>query len=160
MSLKKLNEKGLGLIETLLALGVAIIIVTSMVSLAIFTLRSSLQNKLLITGTQLANQEVELVRAYRDSHSWVDFIDEIDGSVSANCFVSDCYMDNVGVLTIESGEQVINAGSTEEIRKSFRLVDINGDQSLVRVAVTVSWQLGSDVKFAHNYTELSDWRSQ
>ena len=161
MSIKKLNQKGLGLIETLIALGVSIIIVTSMVSLAIFTLRASLQNKLLLTGTQQANQEIELVRAFRDGNTWQDFIDEIDGSVSANCFSGDCYMDSSGApLTIRSGEKVLDAGTTEEIRKSFRTVDVNGDQTLIRVAVTVGWTIGQDAKYAHNYTELSNWRSQ
>lgn len=158
---KKINQKGIGLIETLLALAVSIIIVTSMVSLAIFTLRASLQNKLLLAGTQLANQEIELVRALRDTTPWEDFIDQIDGTSGAICIGAgnECHMSSSG-LTVEAGEQVINGGTTEEITKSFVLTDINGDQSLIRVSVTVSWQIGSDVKYAHNYTELSDWRGQ
>jgi hypothetical protein len=157
---KRLNQNGIGLVETLLALGVSIIIVTSMVSLAIFTLRASLQNKLLLAGTQFANQEIELVRAFRDTNTWEDFVDEIDGTNGLNCFTGDCHMSSAGVLTVVDGVQVINGGTTEEIRKSFKLTDINGDQTLIRIAVTVSWQIGADVKYAHNYTELSDWRSQ
>ena len=160
MSIKKINQKGIGLIETLLALGVSIIIVTAMVSLAIFTVRASLQNKLLLTGTQLANQEIELVRAFRDSTSWEEFIDELDGTTGINCFTGDCYMTNTGVLVVNAGEQLINGGTVEEISKKFRLTDINGDQTLIRVAVTVGWQIGADAKYAHNYTELSGWRSQ
>ena len=160
MPIRRLNQKGIGLIETLLALGVAIIIITSMVSLAIFTVRASLQNKLLLSGTQLANQEIELVRAFRDSNTWEDFIDELDGTNGLNCFTGDCHMTNTGILSVNAGEQILNGGTVEEIKKKFMLTDINGDQTLIRIAVTVSWQIGTDVKYAHNYTELSDWRSQ
>ncbi|OGC47614.1 hypothetical protein A2886_02395 [candidate division WWE3 bacterium RIFCSPHIGHO2_01_FULL_42_13] len=157
--LRKLsNERGIGLIETLLALGISIIIVTSMVSLAIFTLRASLENKLLLSGTQISNQEIELVRAYRDSRAWATFVADVS-SPGIDCFDSDCHMDNSAALSVESGAFIINEGSNEEITKSFRLTDINDDMSLVRVTVTVSWTIGSNTKYAHSYTELSDWRS-
>lgn len=159
MLTKKLDQKGLGLIETLLALAVSIIIVTSMVSLAIFTLRASLQNKLLLSGTQQANQEIELVRAFRDGNTWQEFIDEIENS---GCFGdAGCHMDSSGAsLIIKSGERTLKPNTTEELKKSFRTIDINGDKSLIRVAVTVGWTIGQDAKYAHNYTELSNWRSQ
>ncbi len=155
--LKLSNEHGIGLIETLLALGISIIIVTSMVSLAIFTLRASLENKLLLSGTQVSNQEIELVRAYRDSRAWATFVADVS-SPGIDCFGADCHMDSSGALGVESGVFVINEGSNEEITKSFRLSDINGDMSLIRVTVTVSWTVGSNTKYAHSYTELSDWR--
>ena len=155
---RRFDERGIGLIETLLALGVAVIIVTSMVSLAIFTLRASLQNKLLLSGTQLASQEVELVRAYRDGRTWTEFLADVDGTNGIDCFASSCYMSNAGTLNVASGELILAEGTTEETRKSFGLIDVNGDKSLIRVAVTVSWTIGSDTRFAHNYTELSDWR--
>lgn len=158
--IKTFNQKGIGLIETILAIGISIIIVTSMVSLSLFTLRSSLQNKLLLSGTQLANQEIELVRAYRDSYTWDLFIDAV-GPTGSNCFVSNCYMSSgSGTISVSSGQQTIGSG-TETLTKSFRLTDMSGGSySLVRVTVTVSWTIGTDVKYAHNYTELSDWRAQ
>ena len=152
------DNRGIGLIETLLALGLSIIIVTSMVSLAIFTLRASLENKLLLSGTQIANQEIELIRAYRDSRAWDTFTAAVSPP-GLNCFNSDCHMNNSGTLSVAGGALVINQGSNEEITKSFRLTDVNNDMSLIRVAVTVSWTLGSSTKYTHSYTELSDWRS-
>lgn len=157
MKLKN-NEKGIGLIETILAMGIAVIILTSMVSLSVFTLHSSLQNKLLLSGTQLADQEIELVRAYRDTNAWETFVADVDGTNGVNCFTADCYMDNAGSLNIRNGINTINSGTPEQIQKSFRLTDVDGDKSVIKVAVNVSWKVGSDTKYAHNYTELSDWR--
>ncbi len=151
------NQKGIGLIETLLALGIGIIIITALVSLAIFTLRSSLQNKLLLSGTQHANQEIELVRAYRDSNAWQDFIDDANAQ---NCFTSSCYMDSgASSLAITSGEKILDAGTLEEIRKSFTLTSLDSpNDTLIKVNVKVTWRIGSEDKATYNYTELSNWR--
>jgi len=158
---KALDQRGIGLVETMLALGIGIIIITSMVSLAIFTLRSSLQNRLNLEGTQYANQEIEQIRAFRDARAWSEFIQEVDGSVGPDCFTSQCHMGNAAVPTVLSGEQVINEDTPEEVHKSFMLTDqSSGEFSLIRVAVTVSWNVGSDTRYAHSYTEMSNWRNQ
>lgn len=149
------NEKGIGLIETLLALGVGIIVITSMVSLAVYTVRASLQSQLRLEGAQKASQEIELVRAYRDSTDWDTFIARME---SENCFTSTCYMDTTPIAL--SGEQKIGSGA-KEITKYFVLQDLSGgDRTLIRVSVTVTWQIGAETKYAHNYTELSNWRDK
>jgi hypothetical protein len=164
VQLKYKKQSGIGLIETLLALGVGIIVITAMVSLAVFTLRASIQNKLTLAGTQLANQEIELIRAFRDSQSWSEFIEDIDGTTGTDCFVDEnpggpCYM--VG-LNMVPGELIIDEGKPTELKKSFTITDQDppGDESLVRVAVSVTWKIGSDTKSTHNYTELSNWRQR
>lgn len=149
------NQSGIGLVETLLAIGVAIIVITSMVSLALFTLRASLTNKLALAGTQRANQEIEQVRAYRDSNAWNDFLSGVNGGTGPDCFGLDCHMENgvpaPDIKTEGSGNTALN--------RSFRLTDVNGDSSLIGVSVTVSWQIGQDNKATHNYTEFSNWRN-
>jgi len=156
------NEAGIGLVETMLALGIGLIIITSMVSLAIFTLRSSIQNKLALTGTQAVNQQIELVRAYRDSiEDWTEFVAEIDGTNGPNCFTTDCHMTETGTLSVVSGQKITAAGTAEELRKSFRVSDQSGGaRTLLRISVTASWRVGVNTKYAHNYTELSSWRTQ
>lgn len=149
------KENGIGLIETLLAVGVGIIVITSMVSLAVFTVRASLQNQLRLEGTQKASQEVELVRAYRDSTDWETFINRMD---SENCFTGSCYMNSTP--TALSGTKTIGSGA-RAVTKSFTLQDLSGgDKTLVKVSVTVTWNIGTEVKYAHNYTELSNWREK
>ena len=162
LKFKKTNESGIGLIETLLALGVGIIIITAMVSLSIFTLRASLQNKLQISGTQLASQEIELVRALRDSKdTWKDFTDAVDGTVGPDCFNNDCYMANAATPTVSSGKGKIAPDTAEEVVKSFRITDQSGgSKTLLRVNVSITWKVGTDQKSAHTYTELSDWRDR
>lgn len=157
IKIQPLNQKGIGLVETMLALGIGVIIITSMVSLSIFTLRSSLQNKLALEGSQLANQEIEQIRAFRDSQIWDEFLAAVDGTNGIDCFNTDCHMLGQPV----SGAAVSAQGTPEEISRSFRLSDQSGgDNAILRVAVTVSWRIGSDTKFAHSYTELSNWRIQ
>jgi Tfp pilus assembly protein PilV len=156
----EVNQRGIGLVETMLALGIGLIIITSMVSLSIFTLRASLQNKLAFNGTQSVNQQVELVRAYRDSlDTWGEFVQSLDGTLGLNCFTSDCHMNESGVLTVLSGQLVSFSGTPEEMRKSFRVSDQSGGaKTLLRISATASWRVGAATKYANNYTELSDWR--
>lgn len=158
MNVKKLNQKGIGLIETLLAVGVGIIVITSMVALAVFTVRASLQSQLTLKGSQLASQEIELVRAYRDTRTWSEFLTGMN-----SCFTGDCYMSNVGSVAVASGQYSEGLGA-KEITRYFTLTNLTGgaivDAELVRVNVTVQWQIGDDIKTAHNYTELSNWRDR
>src|SRR5690606_10904067 len=144
-SIKKRDERGIGLVETMLALGIGVIIITSMVSLAIFTMRTSLQNKLNLEGTQLANQEIERVRAFRDSRTWATFLADIDGSNGIDCFATDCHMVEGSSPTVGAGVYVIGQGTPQELRRSFRITDQSGGQdALLRISVTVNWRVGAD----------------
>ena len=68
------HEKGIGLIETIAAMGVAMIIVTSIVSLSVYTLRASTTSKLMIMGSKYATEELERLRAKRDNtNTWLSF---------------------------------------------------------------------------------------
>lgn len=152
------NEKGIGLIETLLAIGVGIIVITSMVALAVFTVRASLQSQLALKGSQLASQEIELVRSYRDQKdSWSAF-----KTGMADCFTGHCSMTSEANVVNSEGEQGTGA---KKIVKYFTLEPLPAgtpidDADIVRVNVTVNWQIGTDPKSAHNYTELSNWRDK
>lgn len=156
------NQKGVGLIETLIALGISVAVITALVSLAVFTLRSSTQNKLLLQSSKLVNEELELVRAYRDSVDWATFVGAMQ---SNNCNTGTCNM-SVSPLQVNSGTETIGSG-LEQLTRSFQITDplevggsLDGDENLVRVEVTVSWQVGGETRSAYNYTELSSWRSE
>lgn len=157
----KTNQKGIGLVEVIAALGIATVVIVSLASLSIFTLRANLQSKLLLQGSKLAEQELELVRALRDSTpSWkndVDgFLDKMALCVRLNSNATNvCHMTD---LTVVSGEGIAGSG-LEQITTGFYLTyPESGNTDLVRVNVAVKWNIGGSDKYAHIYSDLSNWR--
>lgn len=164
--LKITKQFGIGLVEVIAALGLSIIVLTSLISLSLFTVRSSLQSKLMLEGTKLANREIELVRALRDSSDeWENgsngFLNEVMVCIAG----SPCYM-NAATLSVISGSNVINAGTPEELEIFFIAYDPNDETDLeitdeeVRVAVTVRWTVGGEDKYARLYTDLTNWANK
>lgn len=156
--IKKRNEKGIALIEVIAALGVTVIVITSLVALSISTLRASLRSKLLLEGTKIANRELELVRAYRDgSVSWSDFVTNVK-SCSAGCSMK---TDGSGI----TGGSTVEGSGTEAITRSFTATTPGGaplsdTDSITRISVSVTWNIGGTVSGAYLYTDLTSWRSQ
>jgi len=154
------NEKGIGIVEVIAALGLSIIVLTSLVSLSLFTIRSSLHSKLLLEGTKLANREIELVRAFRDaSAEWENgtdgFLDEM-----INC-TNGCHMSG---LSVGAGADVMGAGP-EQITRSFEATRVDGNalqsgDEEVRISVEVEWDVGTDTKYARLYTDLTNWANK
>ena len=150
-------EKGIGLVEVIAALGVAVVVITALVSLAIFTLRSSLQSKLLLEATKQANRELELVRAFRDRNDWATFRSSIDDCYGLN----PCSMNNTGT-TVNSAENITGTG-LKTITRYFVASDVDGSQlsstdQQARIAVTVYWDVGGEEQTTHVYTDLTNWR--
>ena len=164
-----LNEKGFGLVETIAALGLAIIVITSLVSLSVFTLRSSTRGKLLLRGSKYANEQLELVRAHRDHMPWEAFVTDIinNGCDGARCNMS---IDGSYNLTISPGQQTEDSGGVNELSYSFTVTDPvieSGDNSSVsvtdpvlRIEIETLWNVGDEVKSAYIYTDMSNWRTQ
>ncbi|OGC68698.1 hypothetical protein A2415_01960 [candidate division WWE3 bacterium RIFOXYC1_FULL_39_7] len=169
----KLNEKGIGLVEVIAAFGISIVVITSLVSLSLYTLRSSLQSKLLLEGTKIANRESELVRAFRDDEtvSWDIFLDSLDiadndplvndfdCTCAATPCTKQCYMTS-NPMEVHSGAltEVID---NQQITHSFNIVpDANDPANIVRVSITVTWNVGSQAKMTNVYTDLSNWRGR
>lgn len=155
------NEKGIALVEVIAALGIAVIVITSLVSLSIFTLRSSLRSKLLLEGTKIANRELELVRALRDSSdSWDTFLTTVvPCTISSPCSV---IISPLGVSYVPFTE---NEGTTEAITRQFTATipgggDLTGTEDTVRISVSVTWSVGGDSKSAFLYTDLTNWRGR
>jgi Tfp pilus assembly protein PilV len=162
MRINKLNDDGIGLVETLVALGITIVILTSLVSLSVFTVRVSLSSKLLLEGSKLASEELERVRAVRDRAEWENgidgFIDLIHGCDTSDCFINDS-------LNVSTGRDTIGTGA-EQVTRFFRVTDpINGDgidqlvsDEVVRINVTTFWIVGGNSSYSHVYTDLTNWR--
>jgi Tfp pilus assembly protein PilV len=163
----KLNEKGIGLVEVIAALGVSVVVLTSLVSLALFTVRSSLQSKLLLEGTKLASRELELVRAYRDgSDEWENgsdgFLDEVMPCTNA---ANACHMVYSPGLSVDQSGAATEGSGAETITRQFTATRQDGTalqsgDEVVRIAVQVSWNIGNETKYARLYTDLTNWANK
>lgn len=150
---KNNKEKGMALVEVIVALGIATIVITSLVSLSISTMRSSLRSKLLLEGSKIANREIELVRAFRDgSDTW-----ESPGflTILACTSINPCSMktDGSGITFAKTTEGT----GTEVITRSFT-AEQRGD--VIRISVSVVWKVGSDDHGAYIQTDLTNWRGR
>ena len=167
MSIRHLDTKGIGLIETITALGIAVVVITALVSLAVFTLRSSQTSKYLLEGSKLANEELELVRVAKEtSPSWVSFLTALqacDDSATDTCYI-DFAANDAGIM---SGIDTIDPNPAVGLRRSFRAYDptaadpvnsIATTDQVVRIEVRVMWNVGNDTKGAYSYTDISNWR--
>jgi Tfp pilus assembly protein PilV len=151
---KNKNEKGIALVEVIAALGIAVIVITSLVSLSISTMRASLKSKLLLEGSKIANREIELVRAFRDnSATWSDFL-----TVLACTSLNPCSMktDGSGII---SGRTIENPGTTEALTRSFTATDPSSN-GIIRISVSVTWNVGNDAHGAYLQTDLTNWRGR
>ncbi len=154
---KKLKyQSGIALVEVIASLGIAVLAITALVSLSISTLRTSLESKLLLEGSKVANKQMELVRAYRDSRSWDEFITGVEGCDTACNLVGG---------TLSGGSGASGTSSTEKIYFQFIATDTNGvdidpgsPPDVVRISVSTKWVIGDKVKGAYVYTDLSNWR--
>ncbi len=147
------HKNGFGLIETVAALGVTMIVVTSMVSMSLYALRSTQQSQLMLAATKLANEELERVRAKRDTTTWSAFLTAVNGCTQ----LSPCSMNELNVV----GSQNTFTYNNVDFRRSFvASYPIPSDTNVVRIGVTVSWKFGSSTynKSVYNYTDLSNWR--
>lgn len=171
---KNMNQEGIALVETIAALGLAVVVITALVSLSIFTLRSASRGKLLLQGSKLASEQLELVRAYRNANPWSTFVTAVQ-SCDGTPY---CYMTISGppyTLAVGSGSEYAYAldssgqsteGTPIETAYWFTVSDpINGDavtvsDNVVEIKVTVQWRLGPELKTTTIYTNVSNWRDQ
>jgi len=152
------NRKGIGLLEVIAALGITAVVLTSLVSLSVFVLRSSLRGKLLLEGTKISNREIELVRAYRDQPevSWQAFVGSLSGH---NCGSVHCHMSPNGTEILS--ELVIRDGGTpQEISYGFLYEDLLGAGEIIRISVEVSWKDAGVTKSTRIYTDFTNWQQK
>ena len=165
-------QKGFALVEVIAAIGVSALVITALISLSMSTLRTSLNSKLLLEGTKIANRQIELVRAYRDGYkdadtprSWQEFISDLHDCEVFNGGESfSCYMNENGLVEHGVGEK---GNGAEKISYQFIMTDTDGTQiepmenpSIVRISVSVTWMVGDQQKGSYIYTDLSNWRGR
>ena len=143
------NNKGIGLVETILALGIAVVVITALVSLAVYTLRSSQQSKYLLEGSKLATEHVELLRLYKDSTAWTTFT----GAVGACTGATHCSTDGSAVVNAPA---TITLSNNASVQRYFTVT--TPATNVVRVTSIVEWQVGPDIKKTTIITDISNWR--
>lgn len=157
LEIKKIlkNEDGIGLVEVLASLAIAIIVITSLVSLSLFSVRTSVQSNLVLEATKLGNSQMELFRAYRDSlDSWNTFL-----SNTASCQASSCYINTS--LQVVAGQGVYSTTSTSTLDDiNYRLSYTRATEDVLNVTVTVSWREAGGTKSTNFYTTLTNWKQQ
>lgn len=156
MSIKffKNIEKGIGLVETIVALGISIVVLTSLVSLALYTLRSSQQSKYMLEASKLATEELERVRAARDSMSWSTLVTGFKAKVLPCDGTPKCYVTTaLAISSVPATGEVVGTYYTRYFTVTQPATDV------LRIAVTVSYAIGGQTKYVRNYTDLTNWRN-
>ena len=152
-------RKGIALVEVIAALGIAVVVITSLVSLSLFTLRSSLASKLQLQGTKVATRESELIRSYRDAtgRSWEMFLTDV-----MNCYGERECCVNGGAIQASA---CVDGVAAERVTRSFMVTNVSGGQinpttdNIARFNIKASWTVGGATKVTHIYTDLTNWRS-
>lgn len=153
----KKKSKGIALVEVIAALGIAVVVLTSLVSLSLYTLRSTLDTKLQLQATKVAAREAELVRTFRDtSDDWEGFINNI-----RVCYGSTTCCINAVTMVLITGT-CTDGVSPENTTRYFTAANSSGGQlgltdGIARITITARWTVGGVNKYTHIYTDLTNW---
>ena len=149
------TEEGQSLVEIIVAVGLILTAVVALLSLATSSMKSSGFGVTKARATKLANEEMELVRAYRDSVVWSSFDDLTAAGGVADCSAANhCYIDSGLLSVVFGGNNITTAPFTR-----YFITDPDGaDQSKYRVTVHVTWTDQSGDHDVVMSSVLSDWQ--
>ena len=152
-------ESGQSLVEVVVAVGLILTAVVALLSLATASMKSSGFGVTKAQATKLANEEIELVRAYRDSqmywsYFWADVVTD-----ASNCTTGGsrrcCINDSGALLTVTKTEETILP-----FTRYFNVEDISvgGANNRLRVVVRVEWVDQSGDHEVKIDAILADWQ--
>lgn len=159
--------RGIGLVEVIAALGISIVVITALVSLSLFTIRTSLRSRLTLKGAEIASKELELVRAFRDWNTWANFVSamqQCDDPTSSKCSVSS----SGGGFSVIVNPDVSDSDGVAVYFKAIDPIvgDITGDTTaiettdpVIRIAVTAEWNVAGP-RTTSVYTDLTNWQGK
>ena len=137
MEIYQLNNKGLSLIEVIVAVGVVSILLVSMVAALTKSMASARVSKNRSLASSYLQEGLEIARYSRDhSASWEDFVD-------------DCCLD--------SSPPPLPFTRTIKIKKFDSNGNCNTTDDKCRIIVTVSWTDSKGVHDLTGSTILSNW---
>lgn len=133
------DQQGQSLLEVVVSAALIMVAIVALVSLSMFGLRASDYGLSKVRAIKLANEELELLRDYRNSISWESFKDLESSCDSQKCYVE---LDDFGVINIvDSGPEELAdyySRSEDYYSRSFALA-CSQTEERCRVAVLVSW---------------------
>ena len=133
-----MNTRGVSLIETVVTLGVVVLLIMGLVVGMTSSLKNAQASKDRSLAVQSAQQALEIVRQQRDSN-WTTFVQKGTTGGTEYCMGDD------GVLT--------STGSCSR-KVTFTLID----SGQMNVAVSVSWIEGSVTKNVSLQTTYTNWK--
>lgn len=144
-----LDNQGIGLIETILAVFFSIFLIIALVTLTNFNIRNSTlvgENQRAINS---ANKLVEEIRVVKD----VNFAAFV-AKVSADCVNTNCDVDPSAVTIIPA---TIDLNSISPY-SYFRAEKISNDE--VKINVTTEWKIGTQTYSSPLSTIFTNWRAK
>ncbi len=145
------SSNGQSLVEVVVAVALIFTAVVALLGLATASLKGTGFSNNKTKAVKLANEEMELVRAYRDSKAWSLF----KGDVADNCTgatVDDyCNIEDSGVLTLEG-----DAESSGIFSRYFTGEVVSDDK--VRITVYVTWQSHGEDQVVTVSSVLTNWQ--
>jgi len=155
---KRRFESGQSLVEVIVAVGLILTAVVALLTLATSSMKSSGFGAAKARATKLANEEMELVRAYRDEFGWSVF-SSATGVPTCLDPAAPCHIEVnpiTSVMTMRSGNDV----AVLPFARSFVVVPpgVAVDQSTYTIAVRVTWTDQSGDHTVEISSVLADWQ--
>lgn len=136
---------GQSLFEVVIAVGLAALILSGVVSLAAVSVRNSSFTRNNAQATKYAQEAMEWIRSQRDTNAWEDFDNNATGAPinicgfpidwSTACPISGTIFSRTATLTLEGG-----------------------DPDKIIAVVTVSWTDAQGVHDVNSQTRFTNWR--
>jgi Tfp pilus assembly protein PilV len=142
-----MNNRGQTLIEVVTSLGLILIVVAALIGLGIVALKTSSSSRNRTVAAKLANEEMELVRSFRDS------TDSGKGFSNLTC-AGDCYIDSSLNIVAGRDSSVTVAGVT--FTRYFNLETISS--SKLKVTAKTEWPESGGTKSVSVSSYLTNWR--
>lgn len=149
---KRIDNKGIGLVETLLAVVFAVSLIVSLVTLANFNIRTALINTETQRSISSANQLIELLRSKKDTN-FSNFYNFVAGS----CVNNFCFVDSSsGDITV-GNPTPLNGGNPVSV---FKVELSTTDPEEIKINIITKWKISNKDFSSPISTVFTNWRSR
>ncbi len=152
---QKNQPKGQTMMEMIIALGIVTLITTSVLALAVATIKTSSFSKQKFQAINLAQEGLEIVRNIRDTNWLQKELWNTDLEVGTYNSIS--YLDGKGwkLKTEESPPLIDNV-----FKREITIEEVPSQDQEIKITVKVSWQEHGRSHAIELYENLTNWRSE